>query len=54
MTDLSVFRDEEDPACWRVEDNDYENDGGCTLALFAGPTRCSGRASILSGCNRGW
>lgn len=36
MTDLSVFRDKEDPECWRVEDTDYDNDGGCTLTIFAG------------------
>jgi hypothetical protein len=36
MTDLSVFRDKEDPECWRVEDNDYDGDGSCTATIFAG------------------
>jgi hypothetical protein len=37
MTDISVFRDKLKPDLWRVEDNDYNDDGGCTVTVFVGP-----------------
>jgi hypothetical protein len=37
MTDISVFRDKEHPEDWRVEHTDYNDDGGCTVTVFAAP-----------------
>ena len=37
MTDISVFRDKVEPDLWRVEDTDYNDDGGCNVTVFEGP-----------------
>jgi hypothetical protein len=48
MTDFSVFRDKLEPDLWRVEDNDYNDDGGCTFTLWAGrPSLCKSEGGLL-------